>query len=419
MTVAYRAAPAESSQFKSPRPKPDDRFIKVTFHQLKIPEPPRGSAPDGEHLTRLEKLVICGILTWNYFKDGKERACEATDLEIAEAIGLRGSAAAKKRQIQIALHGRTIRGVKVPGMADPSRGFVVITPGENESHRRITVSAKFREWEPESLVRIAPEPAEAFPPAEPAVAPELVEPADDASASARPLPPVETPPALDLVNPAPPPAAAVERSRAEILTDAVGPNLVNYPPDELARILIGRLGSRGVRFELQPDGMVKPRLNPGAEPLNEPETAALRLLKPEIVALLTRKQAEAAAGTDAPADDDTAKPAPRVRNAAEVRRMIGRLTAGPPGDDSACQAFADRLVDDPAFACNDQDGATSRETFLGLAREVKHKGLPEAVLVGAFDDACGREVRNRGAYLIASVKRRKSDHLAREDRRRE
>lgn len=468
MESVARPQGAGNSAPSSPhtRARRPGRFVQITYEQLAIPEPPRGSVPDGEHLTRLEKLVLYGLLKWCYQdqRSGKERACPATDLEIADAIGLSGDSAAKKRKIQIALNGRKIRGVKIPGMADPSRGWVTIMPADNESHRLIRINPKFREWAPVRLHRdsaSAELAGEAKPTAAAAVgniadpsavaldrdqvdkaaSPKLAElpaadalepspdgpvgqgPAVESSGGARPSgvalaafpPPSESagPPAAEL-SPAPPSPAPLDRPAAEVLAEVLGREYLEEPPETQARILVHRLSRCDWRFELQPNGMVKTLPGPGAKPFTESEQSALRSLKPQIVAMLA---AEARAA-DRPrpeisaAGDTGQKPAPRVKDCAEIRRMIGRLTVGPADDDSACEALARRMVDNPGFAWNDQDRDRSYETFLGLARDVKRGDLPEAIFISAFDAAArGTKVNNRGSYFVAEVKRLKSKRL--------
>jgi hypothetical protein len=137
--------------------------------------------------------------------------------------------------------------------------------------------------------------------------------------------------------------------------------------------------------------------------------AVLRWLKPEIVAHLEGAEAERAGRTPKAGEPPgTAKPAPRALCRAEVRAMIGRLTACPAPDDSDCRAIARRLVTDPGFSHNDVDPVCSEETYFGLACQTKDRVLPEAVLLGALEEACKSRKANRGAALVDAVKRLKS-----------
>jgi hypothetical protein len=85
--------------------------------------------------------------------------------------------------------------------------------------------------------------------------------------------------------------------------------------------------------------------------------------------------------------------------------MIRRLLVAPAPDDSDCRAIARRLVEDPGFKHRDEDPRRSEETYFGLARDTKHRKLPEAVLLGALEMGCKRGKRNRGASLIAEAER--------------
>src|SRR3954470_4503162 len=107
--------PPPPADAPAPRFKFSPGFVVVTPEQLAIPETPRGAVPDDHHLSIIEKYVLCAILRWNH--SGKP--CTASNLEIADAIGLRGDPEARRMRVQIALNGRWLHGVKVPGMADP------------------------------------------------------------------------------------------------------------------------------------------------------------------------------------------------------------------------------------------------------------------------------------------------------------
>jgi hypothetical protein len=96
----------------------------------------------------------------------------------------------------------------------------------------------------------------------------------------------------------------------------------------------------------------------------------------------------------------TGKPAPPVpsRVQTKVRSLISQTTGNP---DPAFEAILCQTLCD---ALNDQ-AEESRSLFLGLARSVRRKFLPQHIFQDAFECACGRHVRNRGAVFTASVKR--------------
>ena len=450
-------------------------FIQLTSHQVAIPEPDRGTPPDGEHIRDTEKLVIQGILALGCW-DREPR--ELSDLEIANAAGFSGKDTAKRRRVQIALHGRIIDGVKHPGLADPSRGWITITPRQDGRPRLISVSAKYHDWAP---VRLH---AEASPPP----AADVVEPPGPAAE--------HQPPPLQVVgSPAPaepapgdaPPAHAVELTAAavaELREAASGTGIMaelakaelkkhglaaaapgeaetTIPPERRERLrelagsshpmsgaarrtlenpasaadpietkppaaaeatrpplepgasaarqreaeqLTERLRRRGIHLRLDSgSGEVRWSLAPGyadPDPPSDDEKAALQRLKPEIVALLKGPPASAPGAPDRP------QRTPRVRAAPQIRNLISQLEAAPQSDDKDCKRFADLIMSDPGFSCNDEDPKRSRETFLGWARDLKTGKLPKAILIEAFDEACRPKAGKRGAVFVAAVKRK-------------
>jgi hypothetical protein len=231
-------------------------------------------------------------------------------------------------------------------------------------------------------------------------------------------PPAETPPAVaGLPASASPPGAGAragapapgEPPPAAVLAEALGPYVASPDRSLQGWQLVERLTRRGVLLELRAEGDVRVRRrDPGVEPPGAAEWAALRWLKAEVVAELHRRRPTPPAGPAPGPAPGGGAPAPRVKDPAAVRRMIGRLAAGPAGDDSDCRRLARRLVEDPGFAHGDEDLELSGQTYLGWARDVKSGKLAEGLLIAAFEEACRPGARNRGSALVAAVKRRKA-----------
>jgi hypothetical protein len=490
-------------------------FVQVTLDQLAIPEPPRGAVADGEHLTKREKQVLCGLLKWCW----GGRLCTASDLEIADAIGLTGSNAARKRMIQIALHGRTRDGIKYPGMADPERGWITILPdGNPRTGRAIDVSPKYRNWMRIRVHRESNHPAGSEPglttptssgslpprarahyPSEP----ELAVLSKDSKDSGRlpeafnvggpfgpntqggpitiALPTTAIEPPSTLVNePAHPDAELVETLRrwandpgnpcrdlaraglarlnvdtatlpvvitvpearpvsigagvtvsvaptpdlpppqediasdlsnpdeappsVEILVDVLGTHYAGLGREAQADRMVELLKRRGWRLELRVDGQIeiKGRHGAGDRPSDE-ELRVMRWRKPEITAILARARAAAQAKEAIqPTKAMRGKPAPRVRNQAGIRAMIGRIPGA--ADDSLSRQVAGLLAGPTAF--NDRgDPERSQRTYYGLFEALRsgRDSVTEDCLQQAFEAACGRSCRNRGAVFIDRV----------------
>lgn len=205
----------------------------------------------------------------------------------------------------------------------------------------------------------------------------------------------------------------------EILAEVLG-RYAKYPDHaEQARYLVEKIvNQRGVRLLLNPDGTIKPEPGAGVDPLSGEEISVLRWLKPAVVAELRKRQPQSSAESEVnaavrPGAGSPDKAAPRVKNPAEIRRMIKRLPTGPAADDSDCVELARRLATDPGFSFEDQDPGRSERTYYGLARDTKQRRLAEEILLGAFEESCRAKIRNRGATLVAAVKRLKSEAKAR------
>jgi hypothetical protein len=389
-------------------------------------------------VTQLEWLVLCALERFSW--SGKD-PCYATNLQIADAIGLTGSGDTRKRMVRIALHGRTYRKgrwdpetgkwkrdgeeVKIPGLCDPSRGFVEVRKVDDSAPRELVLTSRWLKW---GRVRLLNEgnggPREAGPRdgqgSVPAVAEVSTAPpaGNVTTAPASPPPPVasetvepETAPAIaepaigaPTGGPAPAPA---EQPSPEVLAEVLG-RYASFDRAHSAEWLLGKLGQRGVRLKRCGDGKVRPLPSPGVEAPTENETAVLRWLKPEVVAVLEAKEEKSKPPPEAGEPRGSERAAPRVAEPAEIRRMIAKLTSQPADDDSDCRALTLQLVNDPSFRHNDADPATSEATYFGLARDTKRGELPQAIMTEAFEVACKPKVRNRGAMFVAEVKRLKA-----------
>src|ERR671933_2434423 len=89
-----------------------EKFVATTHDQLGVPLTRRGSIPDGEHLSPVEKLLMIALEVrgWN------GGPCTASNAELAEAIGLQGSRVNQLRYVSKLLCGRKIRGGMRPGL---------------------------------------------------------------------------------------------------------------------------------------------------------------------------------------------------------------------------------------------------------------------------------------------------------------
>ncbi len=418
----------------SPAPKPGrPHFIQITHDQLALPKTRRGETHDGNRVSQLQWLVLCGLerLSW-----GGKRKCRAKDLEIADAIGLTGRDRARRNQVQIALHGRTYRKwnpetgkrdgelVRAPGLCDPPLGFVEALHGP-AGERELALTPKWLQWNRFRVFQGGNGgsreggPGDAQGVIREAAGVSTVPPGGDGSTAPADPPPPESSEATEtgtatavavgtnVARDGETAPATAGRPSPETLNEVLGRHASAGRASQ-AEWLVGRLGQRGVRFGLCGDGKVRPLPNPGAEPPTETETAILRWLKPEIVALLEAEAVKAKASPKAGGTSDVAGPTPRVACRADVRARIKRLAACPAPDDSECRAIARLLAADPGFSHNDVDPARSEALYLGLARQTKDGMLPEAVFLGAFEEACKPRKVNRGAALVDSVKRLKS-----------
>lgn len=414
MTTHAQGAPA-------PKHAPG-KFIQVTHDQLALPMTSRGAARNGEHVSQLQKWVLLALekLTWG----GKRPTpCLARDHQIADAVGLTGSDRARRNQVQIALNGRTYRQwnpatgkrdgepVTVPGLCD--LGFVEavhLPTGE----RVLTLTAKwlqcgrfqvFNGGHVAAVPAIAGDPT--TPPADVPSAPDGPPPhvAPEAAEVGTDPPAVDPPTAAPIVEHAPAPA---KQPPPEVLADVLGMHYVNRSREDQASKFVQDLLNRSIPLSLGDDGLIRPTIGAGARPLSPDVIEVLRWLKPELVELL-KARSEKSKPAPKPGEPAVAeRPAPKVARPAEIRALIGKLTGQPSADDSDCRALALRLVRDPGFAHNDADPAMSEATYFGLARDTKRGDLGQVVMTEAFESACGAKVRNRGAMLVAEVKRIKA-----------
>lgn len=468
------------------------RFIQVTLDQLAIPDPPRGTVPDGEHLTGLERRVLYGLLKWCW----GGRPCIASDLEIADAIGLAGSKGARKRRVQIALNGRTKAGIKHPGMADPDRAWITIRPHENPTTgRTIEVNPKYLNW---TQIRVHQGSSDAAPnepglttpmspgslplrahdhyPSEPGLTPlskdskdsvrpeetfnvvgspgtEITEEHPDSRppsvipVSFPPAPPDgQADPAAELVEtfrrwaddsgnpcrdlaiaglrrlevPTGAPATAArpaadrprgERPSEEELELTVGRSYVRSAPLAQAGEFLSRLQSRtDWRAMLRADGsaeLVKSHV--GASELDPEWARAFGYLEPEIADILAQAKADAEAKARATEPGPEANPGPgsastagrprRVKDPAEVRRLIGQVRGAP--DDALSRQLAERLAGPTGF--NDKNRELSARTYCGLLEHLRRGELTDDQVQAAFEAACRRGVRTPGALFTDMV----------------
>jgi hypothetical protein len=362
-------------------------------------------------VSKLEFAVLCALMKITFH--GKDR-CFATNLEIAREAGLDGGAYARRSQVRIALHGRSYRKgrwdpeagkwkrdgelVTVPGLCDPSRGFVEARRDGPSAPRELVLTPRWLEW---GRVRLfdggnggpreegTTAPVEQPSPAAPETAETGTAPAITPSATMAPT-----------FGPAP---APVEQPSAEALAEVLG-NHAREPRQGQAWQLFEMMKRRGARLYLDDNGSPKYEVGPGYDPLTGAERSVLRWLKPELVELLKAEAENSKPQPKAGDAPDGEKAAPRVVRPAEIRAMIARLTGQPAADDSDCRALARRIVGDPGFAHNDADPATSEATYFGLACDTKRGALGQVVMTEAFEAARKPKVRNRGAMLVAVVK---------------
>jgi hypothetical protein len=180
---------------------------------------------------------------------------------------------------------------------------------------------------------------------------------------------------------------------------------------ELAEKLFGRLRDRGIILKAGHDperGEVvrwEPQ-GPWVEAIRDDEAEQLRRLKPHVLAFL-KGDPESKPDPTPPAHEGSPAPtvAPKVPRAvkARVTALIAALDSGSPASDdvAAGRAIAQALGDDKPL---------SIETFAGYARKARAGEMPRAVLIDAFEAACRKGKRNRGAFLVGLIQDWRSDH---------
>jgi hypothetical protein len=370
---------------------PAGKFTKVTPDQLAIPMSAGRASPEGGIVSALQKHVLFALAQFAFEK----KSCPKDD-EIADAIGLCGSQGSRRRQIQIALNGRSYRKlnretgkrdgdlVNVPGLCDPALGFVELSTLPN-GERELALSER---WNRRNRYQVFPgggsEPSDAAGDPEPAMP--------------QPAPPAAKTDAGD-VQPAP-----QVRPSDDELAEVLGSSSVRRSKECQAGKLQRDLSGRNVVLNVGPDGRVHPRLGAGAEPLSDVEGKVLEWLNPELARMIGPGPVNSANHRDRGGPAITSKSAPPVANAGQIRAMIGKLTAEPSPDDSDCTALARMLADE----FRDADRVRSEDFYFGIASETKSGKLPSAVMAGAFDASCGPKLVKRGAVFTAEVRKIKS-----------
>jgi len=436
---------------------PDRNYVKVTREHIAMPRRGCAGTPDGCGPSPYQKILLFHLLERTWWG---EHVCTLSNLKIADATGRTGKVGSRRDAVKHALYGRTYKAgrtdresgkytrdgatVTSPGLID--MGFVEVR--QVGDARELLLTRLFLEWgrfrvfddgggPPARCDRPAAPPraeapvlpglalvvGQAAPAVAPAVAPPIAEapavaPAEPAPAVPpiveEPAPPIAEAPAVAGPAPAaspvldqPDPPAPAERPAPEVLEEVLG-RYATFPRPAQAEHLLGLLNRRQIRFRSEDGGAFRQVRFPGCGELTDPETAVIRWLKPEVLAALNPAAEKPRAVPEAGGASASRKPAPPVACAAEFRATVGRLTAQPAADDSDCRAVARLLVSDPGFRHNDRDPALTAETMTGLALDTKNRVLPEAVLLGAFEEACKPGKVNRGSAMVAAVKRAKS-----------
>jgi hypothetical protein len=255
--VRARAGAAEvgGSSARQRQHRPTTKFVQTTHDQLAVPLTRRGSIPDGDHLSPTEKLLMIALEVRGW----QGGPCTASNLQLAEAIGLEGSHASRVRYIKILFGERKIRGTMRPGLV--ARGWVEIVPDidpRNPTGRKIVRAAKWREYRRKHAeIRVFNEGRCA--------------PKDEGPDVAA-LPPAAAGQPVD--------AAPSASPSDEILAAVLGTFAVRYDRAEKARVMVGSLRRREWMLKLQPDGKVRPDPRHGnVEPLSEEDLAVLKWLK--------------------------------------------------------------------------------------------------------------------------------------------
>ena len=115
------------------------RVVEVTFDQLAFPETAWRTPGGDEDASLFERTILLTLLRWcwNPATDEMEWS-DVTDLDIADAAGLRGDSKARQRRVQKAINGRTDKtynrvtkkqdGAPIfkPGLGHESRGIIEI-----------------------------------------------------------------------------------------------------------------------------------------------------------------------------------------------------------------------------------------------------------------------------------------------------
>ncbi len=192
-------------------------------------------------------------------------------------------------------------------------------------------------------------------------------------------------------------------------------NVTGCTRREAAASLVKKLRDAGIdpSVEVRPEGewiACRPR-TPSIRAIPPEAGYWMRRLKPHVLANLKGEPAPAAVGEAAggPTSGDGVGPAAPVPKAVrgDVLARIDRHPGqpGPSADGELARAIGAALRDQKP---------ESLATFLGFAGDVRRGGMSVGLLIGAFEQACGQGMRNRGAVLIAAVKKdRKLEHEGR------
>lgn len=141
---AGKSASPTDLRARKGRPKKTGRnFVQPTHDQVAYPLSRRGTPPDDDHLSSLEKLLLIAMETQAWKFGG---LCKMTNLELAKAIGLEGPN--RVRYVKYLLNGRTRAGKKYSGIL--ARGFVKSVPDgdpRNPAHRILVRLPKWVEYQ--------------------------------------------------------------------------------------------------------------------------------------------------------------------------------------------------------------------------------------------------------------------------------
>jgi hypothetical protein len=436
----------------------DRERIAVTGYEQFCIQTPAGDEPGDDELDHAEWRLLSALGNFT----GGRRGCEdrwgwPSNRTLGQLIGKGGTADGGVRLVRELLNGKPYR----PGVRGPDglfardadgrwtrgeavrkrglveRGWVEIRPADNPTGRELRRTSKWLEWQRVRLHREAPPPGARNPSpprgAQPLPPPGRATPPPpgarnppEQTSSNRPLSTLNVERACGPGDPEPPPGESLtagpvicvphgdgnapEPPPRESLTAGPPPpelaevlgRYATAPPDLQAWRLFHDLVRDGVRFSLDGDAL-RYEVSPGRQPLSAARKACVKYLKPAIVAVF-RAEAEKtdAGGPGAPAD--AARPAPLVKDPARIRAAVARLECCDAGDDAPCHELAEAIAGDPGFRARDLEPETTRALVVGVARDVRDGNLPVAVLAEAFEAACGKRVRNRGARFVSELK---------------